>query len=332
MPGPIEMHRRAFLASIAAGLLAAPIAAEAQQTRGKVPLLGLLDYSSPDAARLNWWKAFHDGLQEFGYVEGQSIAFEARWAQGRIDRLPGLVAELIRLRVDTIVTGGSEAARAAKRATTVVPIVMADGTDPVRNGLVQSLGRPGGNVTGLTSLSTELIAKRLELLRQLLPKLSRVAVLWDGTPNARLSVQELEEAAGPLGMGIQPVTVGSPNALDQAFLAAAHERALIVVGSPPLFTERKRIADLALNHRLPTMVGGREYAEAGGLLSYAVRYPDLFRRAASYVDKILRGAKPADLPVEQPTTFELIINLKTAKALGLTIPRSLLQRADQVIE
>ncbi|MFI5373189.1 MAG: ABC transporter substrate-binding protein [Candidatus Rokuibacteriota bacterium] len=326
-----EMPRRAFMAAIAGGLLAAPLAAEAQPA-GKVPLIGLLDYSSPDPARLNWWKAFRDALRELGYVEGRSISFEARWAQGRVDRLPGLAAELVRLQVDIIVTGGGEAARAAKQASTTIPIVMADGADPVRLGLVESLGRPGGNVTGVTSLSTELIAKRVELLRQLLPKVSRVAVLWDETPNSRLSVQELEAAARPLGIGIQPVGASGPNALDRAFSAAAGERALIVVASPPLFTERKRIADLALKHRLPTVVGGREYAEAGGLLSYAVRYPDLFRRAASYVDKILRGAKPADLPVEQPTTFELVINLKTAKALGLTIPPSLLQRADQVIE
>jgi putative ABC transport system substrate-binding protein len=326
------MDRRIFLGTLAGGLLAAPLAAAAQQAPGKVPLVGLLDYSSPDAARLNWWKAFRDGLRALGYVEGRSIRVEARWAQGQVDRLPALAAELVRLRADIIVTGGGETARAAKQATMTIPIVMADGADPVRLGLVESLGRPGGNVTGVTSLSTELIAKRVELLRHLLPKVSRVAVLWDGTPNSRLSLQELETAGQPLGIGIQPVGVTGPNMFDRAFSAAASERALIVVASPLLFTHRKRIADLALKHRLPTVVGGREYAEAGGLLSYAVLYPDLFRRAASYVDKILKGAQPADLPVEQPTTFELVINLKTARALGLTIPQSLLQRADQVIE
>jgi putative ABC transport system substrate-binding protein len=243
-----------------------------------------------------------------------------------------LAAELVRLGIDVIVTGGGEAARAAKQATATIPIVMATGGDPVKLGVVESLGRPGGNVTGVSSLSSQLIAKRVELLRELLPKVSHVAILWDETPNSRLSVQELEAATRPLGLGIHPVGVRGPNEFARAFSAAARERALIVVASPFMFTERKRIADLALKHRLPTAVGGREYAEAGGLFSYAVSYPDLFRRAASYVDKILRGAKPADLPVEQPTKFELVINLKTAKALGLSIPQSLLQRADLVIE
>jgi putative ABC transport system substrate-binding protein len=325
------MNRRVFLSAVTCGLLAAPLAAVAQSSR-EIPLIGSLDYGAPDAARLDWWKAFRQGLRELGYVEGQSIRFEARWAQGRVDRLPGLAAELVRLRVDAIVTGGGEAARAAKQATATIPIVMADGADPVRLGLVESLGRPGGNLTGLTSLSAELIAKRVALLREALPKVSRVAVLWDETPNARMSVQEVEAAARTLGMAVHPVGVRGPHELDQAFSAARREHALIVVGTPSLFIERKRIADLALKHRLPTMVGGREYAEAGGLFSYAVRYPELFRRAASYVDKILKGAKPAELPIEQPTAFELVINLKTAKALGLTIPPSLLQRADQLIE
>jgi putative tryptophan/tyrosine transport system substrate-binding protein len=304
----------------------------AQQASRKVPLIGLLDYSTPDTARVNWWTAFRQALQELGYVEGQSIAFEARWAQGRVDRLPSLAAELVRLQVDIIVTGGGETARAAMQATGTIPIVMATGADPVRLGVVESIGRPGGNVTGVTSLSAELIAKRVELLRELLPKVSRLAVLWDGTPNSRMSVQELEAAARALGITIRPVGVGRPVDWEGAFSVAAKERALLVIASPALFTERKRIADLALKHRLPTVVGGREYAEAGGLFSYAVRHPDLFRRAASYVDKILKGARPADLPVEQPTSFELVINMKTAKALGLKIPQSLLLRADQLIE
>jgi ABC-type uncharacterized transport system substrate-binding protein len=326
------MNRRVFLSAITGDLLAAPLVGEAQQASGKVPLIGTLDYGAPDAARLNWWKAFRQGLQELGYVESQSIRFEARWAQGRVDRLPGLAAELIRLRVDVIVTGGGEAARAVKQVTSTIPIVMGSGADPVRLGLVKSLARPGGNVTGVTSLSRELIAKRVELLKEFLPTVSRVAVLWDETPNSRLSVREMEAAAQPLGIDVHVIGVGGPKEFDRAFSAAAKDRALIVVASPMLFIERKRIADLALKHRLPTVVGGREYAEAGGLFSYAVNYPALFRRAASYVDKILKGAKPADLPIEQPTTFELVINLKTAKALGLTIPPSLLQRADQVIE
>ena len=312
--------------------LATPLAVAAQQTSDKIPLVGALDYSAPDVARLNWWKALRQRLQELGYVEGRSIRFEARWAQGRRERLPGLAAELVRLRVDVLVTGGGESARAAKQATATIPIVMATGADPVRLGLVESLGRPGGNVTGVTSLSTELIAKRAELLRELLPRISRVAVLSDGTPNTLMSVRESETAARSLGIATRPIGVAGPSDLDRAFSAAAKEHAVIVIASPPLFTERKRIADLALKHRLPSMVGGREYAEAGGLVSYAVNYPDLFRRAALYVDKILKGAKPADLPVEQPTTFERVINLKTAKTLGLNVPRSLLVRADRVIE
>jgi putative ABC transport system substrate-binding protein len=313
-------------------LLVTASAPGAQQASGKVPLVGALDYSSPDAARLDWWKALRQALHELGYVEGRSIRFEARWAQGRVDRLPDLAAELVRLRVDVLVTGGAESARAAKTATTTIPIVMATGADPVRLGLVESLGRPGGNVTGVTSLSTELIAKRVELLRELLPKISRVAVLSDETPNSQMSVQEVQAAARSLGIATQAMGVARPNDLDRAFSAASKQDAVIVIASPALFTERKRIADLALKHRLPTVVGGREYAVAGGLFSYAVSYPELFRRAALYVDKILKGARPAELPIEQPTTFELVINLKTAKALGLTIPKSLLLRADQLIE
>jgi putative ABC transport system substrate-binding protein len=326
------MDRRAFLGTLTGGLLAAPLADGAQQAAGKAPLIGLLDYGTPDAARLKWWQAFRQALRDLGYVESQTINFEARWAQGRPERLPGLAAELVRLRVDVIVTGGGEAARAAKQATATVPIVMATGSDPVRSGIVESLARPGGNVTGLTSLSTDLVDKRLALLRELLPTLSRVAVLEDGTSNSRISVEELKLTAPTLGITIQEVSLRGTTDLERAFSVARKEHAVIVVASPALFIERKRIADLAMKHRLPTALGGREYVEAGGLFSYAVKYPDLFRRAAFYVDKILKGAKPADLPVEQPTTFELVINLKTAKALGLTIPPSLLQRADQVIE
>jgi putative tryptophan/tyrosine transport system substrate-binding protein len=210
--------------------------------------------------------------------------------------------------------------------------VMATGADPVKFGLVQSLGHAGGNVTGVTSLSSELIAKRVSLFKELLPKVSRVAVLWDGTGNSRLSVQEMEATSKSLGVLLRPVTARRPSEFEPAIAVAAKEGALVVVGSPVLFPERGRIAALALKHRLPTLVGGREYAEAGGLLSYAVSYPVLFRRAATYVDKILKGAKPADLPIEQPTKFELVINLKTAKVLGLTIPPSVLGRADDVIQ
>ena len=326
------MERRAFLAGTGAVLLSAPLAAETQPA-GKAPVIGMLDYGAPDAARLAWWEALREALQELGYVEGRSISFEARWAEGRVDRLPGLAAELVRLQVNVIVTGGGEAARAAKQATATIPIVMGSGADPVQLGLVASLGQPGGNVTGVTSLSSELIAKRLQLLRELLPKVSRVAVLSDETPNSRMSVRDTEAGARMLSIEIFPVGARDPNQLDRAISGARRERAgaLMVIASPSLFIERRRIADLALKYRLPTAVGGREYAEAGGLFSYAVSYPALFRRAAVYVDKILKGAKPADLPVEQPTKLELVINLKTAKAFGLTIPPSLLARADEVI-
>jgi putative ABC transport system substrate-binding protein len=324
------MNRRAFVTGLGA-VLSAPIGAEAQQS-AKVPLIGTLEYSTPDAGRLNWWKTFRQALHELGYVDGRSVRFEERWARGRADRLPALASELVQLRIDVLVTGGAESARAAKKVTGTIPIVMATGSDPVKLGLVESLGRPGGNVTGVTSLSTELIAKRVELLRELVPNASRIAVLSDGTPNSMMLVREVESTARSLGLATQPISAAGQDDLDRAFFRAAKEQALIVIGSPPLFTERKRIADLALKHRLPTVVGGREYAEAGGLFSYAVSYPELFRRAAVYVDKILKGAKPADLPVEQPTKFEVVINLKTAKALGLTIPPSLLLRADQLIE
>ena len=326
------MDRRAFLAGTGAVLLAAPLAAEAQRASGKVPVLGLLDFSTSEPGRLEWWKAFRQSLKELGYVEGQGVRFEARWAEGREDQLDKMAAELVALPVDLIVTGGGESAGAAKRATATIPIVMATGTDPVKFGLIQSLGHPGGNITGVTSLSSELIAKRVSLLKELVPKATRIAVLWDGTSHGRLSVQEAEAASKALGISVHAATARSPSELERAITAAAKERALFVVASPALFPERGRIATLALKHRLPTLVGGREYAEAGGLLSYAVSYPALFRRAAIYVDKILKGAKPADLPIEQPTTFELTINLKTAKALGLTIPQSLLQRADELIQ
>ena len=325
------MDRRGLLLGTV-GLLTAPRNAWAQRVAGKVPLLGLLDYSTPDAARLAWWRVFRQSLRDLGYVEGQSINFEARWALGRPDRLPGLAAELVRLRVDVIVTGGGEAARAAKQSTATIPIVMATGSNPVQGGLVQSLARPGGNVTGLTSISSQLMAKRVELLREFLPRIPRVAILWDETPNARMSVQELEAAARAVGIEIHAVGVRDPNDLARAFSDASSDRAVIVVASSSMFTERARIADLALKHRLPTALGAREYVEAGGLFSYSVNYAAQFRRAAWYTDRVLKGAKPADLPIEQPTTFELVINLKTAKALGLTIPPSLLQRADQVIE
>ncbi len=328
------MERRSFMAVMAGGLLAVPLASEAQQA-GKVYRIGLLDYSAPDAGRQAWWTAFRQRMRELGYVEGRNVTFEPRWAQGEDARIPKLAAELVGLKVDLIVTGGQSAAIGAKKATSTIPIVMASGSDPVAVGLVASLRQPGGNVTGMTTINSELAAKRLEFLTIVAPRASRIAILWDGrSPGARLSVHETETAAKPAGLTIHGVPVGSPAGLEAAFAEVARNRAgaLIVAGSAMLFSYRKRIAEFAVKHRLPTVVSTREYAEAGCLVSYGVDNPDMFRGAAVFVDKILKGAKPGDLPIEQPTKFELIINLKTAKALGLTIPHSLLGRADQVIE
>jgi putative ABC transport system substrate-binding protein len=327
------MERRAFLAASAA-LLAAPVAAEAQPP-GKVYRIGLLDFSAPDPARHTWWSAFRQQMRQLGYADGQNVSFEPRWAQGEDERLPKLAAELVGLKVDLIVTGGSNAALAAKRATSTIPIVMASGSDPVALGLVASLRQPGGNVMGLTSINSELAGKRLELLRNVAPRASRIAILWDKRdPGSRLNADATEAAAKTAGLTIYSVPVDTLVGLDATFATAVRDRAgaLIIVGTARLFSYRKRIGELALKHRLPTVVGSREYVEAGGLASYGTDFPDLFRRAAVYVDKILKGTKPGDLPIEQPTKFELVINLKTAKALGLTIPPSLLQRADQVIE
>jgi ABC-type uncharacterized transport system substrate-binding protein len=328
------IDRREFLGTLALGLLTAPLAAVAQQA-GKVTRIGILDYAAPDPARVGWWEAFRERLRELGYVEGQHVIFEPRWGNGDVDRLSSLTAEMVNAEVDIIVTAGSEAVLAAKRATSSIPIVMATGVDPVALGIVASLARPGGNVTGVTSIQTELAAKRLELFRQLLPGVSRIAILWDTDNRAsELLVRHTEVGAKSLRIALQSVRIQSPKDAEAAFSAMKRDRAagVILAATPRFMGDRRRIADLAVRHRLPMMVGAKEYAEAGGLVSYATDYPDLFRQAAIYVDKILHGAKPGDLPVEQPTKFELVINLKTAKALGLTIPPSLLLRADEVIE
>jgi putative ABC transport system substrate-binding protein len=274
-------------------------------------------------------------LRELGYLEGQNITFESRFGEGKPDRLPGLAAELVALKVDVIVTSGTPASLAAKQATRTIPIVMAQLADPVGAGLVASLGRPGGNVTGLTTQDADLSGKRLEMLLEVVPKVSRFAVLIDETsPGSMLIARGTQVAAQSLGVQLQSLGVRGPGELDRAFSAMKEARAgaLIVESSSLLFTSRTRLADLALKNRLPTVFAQREYAEAGGLMAYSADFSDLFRRTATFVDKILKGAKPADLPVEQPTKFDFVINLKTAKALGLTIPPSLLQRADQVIE
>jgi putative ABC transport system substrate-binding protein len=329
------MDRRTFLAGTGAVVLAAPLAAEAQQV-GKVWRIGLLDYGSSDPARLAWWRAFQDRLRELGYADGQNVVFQPRWGNGQVSRLQGLVTELVAARVDILVTAGNPATLAAKQVTSSIPIVTATGPDPVELGLVASLARPGGNVTGVTSISSELSAKRLGLLKELIPQVSRMAALWDrAARGSALNVRDTEVAARSLGIALQSVAVRpDPRDYDAAFVAMkrAGAGAVIVVQSSAFFASRQRIADLALTHRLPSVVGSKEWAEAGGLISYGADFPDLFRRAAVFVDKILKGAKPADLPMEQPSKFELVINLKTAKALGLTIPPSLLGRADELIQ
>ena len=278
------------------------------------------------------------GLRELGWIEGQNIAVEYRWAANREDQLPVLAAELVRLKVDIIVTASTLAAQAAKRATTTIPIVMTFVADPVGSGLVASLARPGGNITGLTTFATGLVAKRLELLKGLASRSTQVGVLWQPGVFAELTTRDMMEetqiAGRALGVQLQFVETRRPEDFEKAFSAMREARVggLLVFPSPMLFEARRNLVAHAAKNRLPAVYPWREAAAVGGLMSYATNFPDMYRRAATYVDKILKGAKPADLPVEQPTTFELVINMKTAKALGLTIPHSLLLRADQVIE
>jgi putative ABC transport system substrate-binding protein len=314
-------------------LLAAPLAAEAQQDG--IRRLGLLETSSPSPARVQFWEAFRQRLRELGYVEGQNIAFESRFGEGKLDQVSRLAAELVLLKVDVIVTSGTPASQAAKQATRTIPIVMTQLADPVAAGLVASLGHPGGNVTGLTTQDADLGGKRLELLLQVVPRGSRFALLIDETnPGTMLIAKGTQAAAASLGVQLQSLGVRGPGELDRAFAAMREARAgaLIVESSSMLFKSRQRLADLALKNRLPTMFAQRQYAEAGGLMAYAADFSDLFRRAATFVDKILKGAKPADLPIEQPTKFDFVINLKTLKALGLTVPPPLLLQADKLID
>jgi putative ABC transport system substrate-binding protein len=326
--------RRTFLVTFAGGILAAPLAAEAQQPSGKVPRIGILwAYSASVVSILR--DALRQGLQGLGYVEGRNILLEERWAEDRLDRLPSLAAELVRLNVDVIVTASTPAVQAAQQATKTIPIVMTLVTDPVESGVVVSLARPGGNVTGLSVMNPEISGKRLALLKEVIPKLSRVAVVWSSsTPARRLVLSETETAARALGVQLRAVEVRDATDFDRAFSAIARERvgALVVLPDPMFRNQQRQILDLAARNRLPAVYWARELVDAGGLMAYGPNIPDMYRQAATFVDRILKGIKPADLPIEQPAKFELVVNLKTAKALGLTIPQTLLIRADQVIE
>ena len=325
------MERRTFL-SLAASLLATPLPVEAQQA-GKVYRIGILEQGGLRASPSQ--EAFRQQLRELGYIEGQNLILEYRLAEGRAERLPGLAAELVRLKVDVIVAGGTLGPLAAKHATGTIPIVLSAAGDPVGTGLVASLAKPGGNVTGLSNLGAELMGKRLQLTREIVPELSRVAVLWNAAnPIAEIAFKETEAAARTLKVQVQSVEVRGPDDFDNALPATVSGSAgsLFVIDDPLLFRYLKQIADFAVRNRLPATAIYKNFAEAGGLMTFGASLADLYRRAAIFVDKILKGAKPADLPVEQPTKYELVINLKTAKALGLTISPSLLQRADQVIE
>jgi putative tryptophan/tyrosine transport system substrate-binding protein len=316
---------------LALSLVLSPHVAEGQPP-GKVARVGWLNTASPGSLD----EAFRLGIRQLGYVEGQNIAIEWRWVEGRFDRLPSAAAGLANLGVDIILAGGTPAALVAQKTTVTIPIVMVVAADHVAAGLVTSLGRPGGNITGLTRISPELAGKRLELLKETLPKLSRVAVLWHDASNPATAslLQGTHVAAEAAKLGLQSVEVRSPSDLDGAFKAMIKGRAgaVIVLQDGLTIAHRARIVDLAAQHQLPAMFEVRDWTTAGGFMAYGANDLDLYRRAAFYVDKILKGSKPADLPVEQPTKFELVINLKTAKTLGLTIPQTLLLRADQVIE
>jgi putative ABC transport system substrate-binding protein len=323
--------------AVALLLLSASLGTVAAQPPAKVPRVGYLNPGSPsDPARQRRLEAFRQGLRDLGYVEGQNIAIESRWAEGKYDRYPALVADLVHSKVDIIVAVGGAATQAAQQATRTIPIVMSVVIDPVGSGLVASLARPGGNATGLTMMASDLVGKQFQLLKEVVPKVSRVALLTNpANPASAPFVREAEVAARALGVRLQTLEARDPQEIDSAFAAMTRERAgaLVVLADAILgLNQRRQITELATKRRLPAVYGVREYAEAGGLMAYGANLRDLERRAATYVDKILKGAKPADLPVEQPTKFELVINLRTAKAIGLTIPPSLLQRADRIID
>ena len=329
------MDRRAFIGSVAGGLLAAPFTCGAQQPMA-VPRIGYLTGAYSCIGPVSSREAFWQGLNALGYFEGRNIAIECRSAEGKFDRLSDLAAELVRLKVNVIVAAGGETvARAAAQASQTIPIVMTNVADPVQTGLVASLPRPGGNVTGLVTISPELSGKRLELLKQAFPKILRVAVLTNpANPEQEPRMRELKAAAQALGVQLLILEVRGPNDFKIAFSTSTKLNAdgLLPLGDPVINSYQSQIVDFAAQNRVPAIYHRLEFVEAGGLMSYGPSYNDLFRRASGYVDKILKGSKPGDLPIEQPTKFELVINLKTAKALGLTIPQSLLLRADEVIQ
>ena len=326
-----RMKRRQFLLATGA-LLAAPFTGNAQ-TSGKVYRIGYIQTAAPsEAAHVT--KAFEQGLRELGYVEGKNIVIERRFAGGKVERLPELAAELVRLKPDLIVTGSNPVIAAVRQATSTIPLVMTGSRDPVGSGFIASLARPGGNITGVASdPSAELYGKHVELLKQLIPKATRIALLWNPSEPANYH-KAAETAASKLGLGMQSVPIRGRDELEGAFAAIAKERvdAIVVQGGPLLFTARAQVVQLATKHRMPGEYFAREFVELGGLASYGSSVADNFRRASVYVDKILKGAKPGELPVEQPTRFEMVINLKTAKSLGITVPPAVLVQADAVIE
>jgi len=323
------ISRRAFIGSVAGGLSAAPLAAGAQQG-AKVPRIGFLRAGPPPKS---WVEGFQQGLRDLGYVEGQNIVTEYRFTDGSTGQLPDLAGELLRLKVDVILASGTAAAQAAENLTRTVPIVFAGVNDPVGSGLVSNLSRPGKNITGTSLMSVDLLAKREELLKEVVPRLSRLAALGTpADPSYALQVKATETGARALGVQLDLIAVRSPNDFETAFKVARKAQALIQFEAVFLTTHRTRLLELAVRNRLPAVYGLRDWVDGGGLMAYGPSFPEVYRRVAVYVDKILKGAKPGDLPVEQPTKFELVINLKTAKALGLTIPQSLLLRADEVIQ
>ena len=326
--------RRTLLLAAAAWPALAWAGAARAQAPAKVRRIGLLTPYSPSDTAL-WHQAFRLGLRDLGWVEGKNISIEYRYAEGRSDRLPELAADLVRLKVDVIVASVTSDALAAQKATRAIPIVMAVAGDPVASGLVESLAQPGGNITGLSQMNVELVGKRLELLKEMIPKLSRVAVLWNPQNTAStLNWKEIQLPARQLGIRLNSMEVRSPNDFDKAFEDATRARAgaLFILPDTAIPTNLKRIAGLATRTRLPSIFHFSEFADAGGLVTYGVDRADMYRRAATFVDKILKGAKPGDLPIDRATKFELVINMKTAKALGITIPQSVLLRADRVIE